>query len=313
MIYYEPIVYIVPPAEDGWLLKTVLQKRMDISRSLLSRLKQTEYGITVNGNRCYINVRVAAGDCVEVRMQQEESADIIPQNIPFEIIAEDDDLLIVNKAAGMIVHPTHGHYTNTLANAVIYYWQQKKRTFRFRPVHRLDQETSGVIAIAKNPFVHQWISQQMISQQTVKEYIALVHGQIPTDQGIINAPIDRSPDCPHLRIVLDTGYAAVTHYVVEQRFTHSTQVRLRLDTGRTHQIRVHMQFIGFPLIGDKLYLKKDNIDGLNNVMLPNMIERHALHAAKLGFVHPTSKQWIEYHADLPTDMQQFIDQERNSL
>jgi 23S rRNA pseudouridine1911/1915/1917 synthase len=306
MNYYAPIIYDIPAEEDGWILKTILQKRMHVSRSLLSRLKQTEQGIMLNGERVYISVRVAVGDRVEVRMEQEESTDILPQNIPLDIIHEDEHLLIVNKPAGMIVHPTHGHYMNTIANAVVYYWQQSGQNVRFRPVHRLDQETSGVLAIAKNPYVHQWISEQMIARQTKKEYIAFVHGRVLADKGTIDAPIDRNPESPHLRIVIDTGYPSVTHYEVVQRYAEITQVRLWLDTGRTHQIRVHMKSIGHPLVGDKLYLTDESGAALQLSHSSLTMDRHALHAEKLGFVHPSTKQWIEFTAELPEDMVCFL-------
>jgi 23S rRNA pseudouridine1911/1915/1917 synthase len=257
MNYYEPLVYEIPVEEDGWILKTILQKRMFVSRSLLSRLKQTEQGIMLNGERVYISVRVAVGDRVEVRMEQEISTDIVPQDISLDIIHEDEHLLILNKPSGIIVHPTHGHYMNTLANGVVYYWQQSGQNIRFRPIHRLDQETSGVLAIAKNPFVHQWVSEQMIAHTTKKEYVAIVYGNVEADRGTIDAPIDRNPESPHLRIVLETGYPSVTHYKVMQRYTDVTQVRIWLDTGRTHQIRVHMRSIGHPLIWDKLYFTNE--------------------------------------------------------
>ncbi|MDB5055379.1 MAG: ylyB2 [Bacilli bacterium] len=309
MNYYEPLVYEIPSEEDGWILKTILQKRMHISRTLLSRLKQTEQGIMLNGERRYISVRVNVGDLVEVRMQQEESTDILAQNIPLEIIFEDEHLLIVNKAAGIIVHPTHGHYMNTVANAVVYHWQQNGQNVRFRPIHRLDQETSGVLAIAKNPFVHQWVSEQMIAHQTKKEYIAFVHGLVQSEHGTIDAPIDRNPDQPHLRMIMEAGYPSVTHFEVIERYTASdvTQVRLWLETGRTHQIRVHMKSLGHPLVGDKFYA-----DPVEEAMtLPTdqasmMMQRHALHAEKLGLIHPATKQWVEYTAKLPDDMQDFL-------
>jgi 23S rRNA pseudouridine1911/1915/1917 synthase len=306
MNYYEPLIYEIPAEEDGWILKTILQKRMFISRSLLSRLKQTEQGIMLNGERVYISVRVAVGDRVEVRMEEETSTDIVPQNIPLDIIHEDAHLLILNKPTGIIVHPTHGHYMNTLANGVVNYWQQSGQNIRFRPIHRLDQETSGVLAIAKNPFVHQWVSEQMIAQQTKKEYVAIVYGVVKADRGTIDAPIDRNPESPHLRIVLESGYPSVTHYEVIQRYEEVTQVRLWLDTGRTHQIRVHMQSIGHPLIGDKLYFTDEAGRELQPTDPSLTMDRHALHAEKLGFTHPGTKQWIEYTAQPPEDMVDFL-------
>jgi 23S rRNA pseudouridine1911/1915/1917 synthase len=307
MNYYEPLAYEIPIEEDGWILKTILQKRMFISRSLLSRLKQTEQGIMLNGERVYISVRVAAGDRVEVRMEEETSTDIVPQDIPLDIIHEDEHLLILNKPTGIIVHPTHGHYMNTLANGVVYYWQQSGQNIRFRPIHRLDQETSGVLAIAKNPYVHQWVSEQMIAQTTKKEYVAIVYGHVIADRGTIDAPIDRNPESPHLRIVIETGYSSVTHYEVVERYKGVTLVRLWLDTGRTHQIRVHMRSIGHPLIGDKLYFTNLVGEELLTEYPALTLERHALHAEKLGFTHPATKQWIEFTARLPADMSHFIE------
>jgi 23S rRNA pseudouridine1911/1915/1917 synthase len=304
MNYYKPLVYIIPLDEDGWILKTILQKRMNISRSLLSRLKQTEQGITVNGQRQYISIRVMAGDRVEVRMEQEESDDILPQEMPLEVIFEDDHLLIVNKPAGIIVHPTHGHYLNTLANGVVYYWQQRGERVRFRPIHRLDQETSGVLAIAKNPYVHQYISEQMIAHVVKKQYLAFVYGELKAERGTIDAPIDRNPENPHLRIVTASGYPSITHYEVERRYEGMTCVRIWLETGRTHQIRVHMQSIGHPLLGDKLYLP----EGLTFIPGHHLIGRQALHAAQLGFTHPETKQWTLFTADLPEDMGRVLEQ-----
>jgi 23S rRNA pseudouridine1911/1915/1917 synthase len=260
----------------------------------------------LNGERVYISVGVAAGDQVVVRMEAETSTDIVPQNIPLDIIHEDEHLLILNKPTGIIVHPTHGHYINTLANGVVYYWQQSGQNIRFRPIHRLDQETSGVLAIAKNPYVHQWVSEQMIAQTTKKEYVAIVYGNVVDDQGTIDAPIDRNPESPHLRIVLETGYPSVTHYEVVERFKDITLIRLWLDTGRTHQIRVHMRSIGHPLMGDKLYFTNEAGKELHTDNPSLTLERHALHAEKLGFTHPATKQWIEFTANLPEDMNLFI-------
>lgn len=290
MRYYSPLIYKVPLEEDQWILKTILQKRMQISRTLLSRLKLTEFGITVNGERKFINVRVEQGDQIEVRMEQEESEDILPQKLPITIIDEDEHLLIINKAAGIIVHPTHGHYINTLANAVVYYWQQAGKSYRFRPIHRLDQDTSGVIAIAKNPYIHHLLSEQMKQNQIEKVYLALVEGVMVVNEASIQAPIDRDPNSPHIRMVTADGYRAVTHYKVEQKLKDATLVRLWLETGRTHQIRVHMKHIGHPLLGDKWY-------GSGKGM-----QRQALHAIKLGFIHPITKKQVEYEATLPDDM-----------
>ncbi|BFT69943.1 RluA family pseudouridine synthase [Paenibacillus sp. P36] len=302
MSYYEPLVYTVPPEEEGFILKTVLQKRLMVSRKLLSRIKLTEQGITVNGVRQYINIKVKAGDRVEIRMEEEASEDILPQDLPLHILHEDEHLLILAKDPGIIVHPTHGHYVNTIANGVVYHWQQAGITCRFRPVHRLDQETSGVLAIAKTPYVHQQISEQMIQHQVKKEYLAFVWGRFEETKGTINEPIDRDPEQPHVRIVTPEGYSAVTHYEVVEQYAQAALVRIWLETGRTHQIRVHMRHLGHPLIGDKMYTLPEFEASPAAEEAGKRLNRQALHAFRLGFVHPGTREWAEFNAPLPADL-----------
>jgi 23S rRNA pseudouridine1911/1915/1917 synthase len=273
-----------------------------VSRKLLSRIKLTERGITVNGERQYINIKVKAGDRVEIRMEEEQSEDILPQDIPLHILHEDEHLLILAKDAGIIVHPTHGHYMNTIANGVVYHWQQAGITCRFRPVHRLDQETSGVLAIAKTPYVHQQISEQMIQHLVKKEYLAFVWGTVASPSGTINEPIDRDPEQPHVRIVRPDGYAAVTHYEVVKQFEKAALVRIWLETGRTHQIRVHMRHLGHPLLGDKMYTLEQYGEVAAELEANDRLHRQALHAFKLGFVHPGTRVWTEFNAPLPADL-----------
>lgn len=302
--YYEPLQHVVQPEEDGWMLKTILQKRMSISRKLLSRLKLSDRGITVNGVRQYISMRVKAGDRVELRMQRESSQDILPQPIPLHIMHEDEHLLVICKEAGMIVHPTHGHYVNTVANGVMYYWKQRGEERRFRPVHRLDQETSGVLVIAKNPYAHQWISAQMQAREVRKDYIAIVHGAKLPASGTVDAPIARSSQNPHIRVVSEGGDLSATLFQVEQTYRSATRVRLWPKTGRTHQLRVHLHHLGHPIIGDKLY--RPETETAENLELDEQIGRHALHAAQIAFFHPGTKRWTEFAAELPQDMRQLI-------
>ncbi|GAA0133539.1 RluA family pseudouridine synthase [Paenibacillus sp. YSY-4.3] len=311
--YYDPIVYVVTEEEDGWQLKKLLQRRLGVSRKLMSRLKLTEQGITLNGERVYISVPVKNGDIAAISLEKETSEDILPQPIPFDSIYEDDALLIVNKSPGIIVHPTHGHYTETLANGVVHYWREKGEMFRFRPVHRLDQETSGVLAIAKNAYVHQHISEQMIAGQVDKKYVAFVHGTPVPPQGTIDGPIDRDPEEPHRRIVTPSGYPALTYYSMIQAIGPASKVELRLGTGRTHQIRVHMTSLGHPLIGDKMYQRlvspslqeKADSDVVNHDrMLDDLIQRQALHASELAFRHPLTGEFMSFHAPFPPDMAQ---------
>ncbi|MEF2966913.1 RluA family pseudouridine synthase [Paenibacillus sp. M1] len=305
--YYNPICYTVTEQEEGWLLKTVLQHKLGVSRKLLSRIKLTERGVMLNGERVFISVPVKTGDLVSISLETETSEDILPEPLPFDIVYEDEALLIVNKAPGMIVHPTHGHYTGTLANGVVHYWQEKGEEFRFRPVHRLDQETSGLIAIAKNAYIHQHISEQLIAGEVTKKYAALVHGCPEPRDGRIDGPIDRDPLEPHKRIVTETGYPALTYYKVAECYGLGSLVELRLATGRTHQIRVHMTSIGHPLIGDKLYTRQESPEpdrpGMTALGLDAAIGRQALHAAELGFRHPLTGQDLLFRSPLPQDME----------
>jgi 23S rRNA pseudouridine1911/1915/1917 synthase len=321
--YYNPITHVVSAEEDGWILKRLLQKKLNVSRKLLSRLKYTEQGIMLNGERVYISVPVRNGDVVEIRMEQECSEDILPQPIPFDILFEDDHLLVVNKEAGRIVHPTHGHYTETLANGVVHYWLEQGKNYRFRPVHRLDRETTGVLVIAKNPYVHQHISEQMIAGIVDKKYVALVHGVPSLPEGIIDGPIDRDPEEPHRRIVTETGYSSLTRYWLIETYDQASMVHLKLETGRTHQIRVHMTSIGCPLIGDSFYrhsfynaLHQDHGDNrveneadesfcdITDIeKLDLSMGRQALHAYELSFIHPILHEQMTFIAPLPSDME----------
>ncbi|MGW8823909.1 RluA family pseudouridine synthase [Paenibacillus lautus] len=325
-LYYPPIRYVVPSHEDGMLLKTILQKRMGVSRKLLSRLKLTEQGIMLNGTRVYISVKVQAGDLVEIRMEQERSNDMLPQPMELHILYEDEHLLVLNKPAGVIVHPTHGHYTDTLANGVVHYWQEKGWNYRFRAVHRLDQETSGVLVIAKNAYIHQHVSEQMIAGTVDKRYVAFVHGRPSSQTGDIDGPIDRDPLEPHRRIVTPEGYPSLTRYRVCETYPSASLIELKLETGRTHQIRVHMLSIGCPLIGDQMYRHpvysdqellsnaperdKDSHGAVGSLdplaatimRLDGYMDRQALHAASLTLMHPIEGKTMVFTAPLPEDM-----------
>lgn len=302
--YYKPLIVVVSEAEHGKTVRAVLERQLGVSRKLLSQVKLTEHGLTVNENRAYTTAPVVQGDIIRVRMEREISGDILPQPIPIQIVFEDEDLLIVNKPAGMIVHPTHGHYTGTMANGVVYHWQQKGERVRFRPVHRLDEETSGLVAVAKTSYVHQQLSEQMQANTILKLYRAYVYGIPEPAEGTVDAPIDRNPEEPHIRIVTPEGYPSVTHYERVETFRSidckpaASAVRLKLETGRTHQIRVHMQHIGCPLIGDKMYGSKQGVIQ----EWEEAVGRQALHAETLGFKHPITRRWMEWHAAFPPEL-----------
>lgn len=293
--------YIAGPEDEGVKLRTILRQRLQVSRRLMTKLKFIEGGITVNGARLYMDAKLKPGDVVELRLPVETSETIEPQPMELDILYEDDYLLAVNKPAGIIVHPTLGHDRDTLANGVMYYWQQRGESYRFRPVHRLDEETSGVVVIAKNAYVHQRISQQLQEHTVEKIYIAYVHGIVERSSDVISAPIDRDPENPHIRIVTESGYPAVTAYEVLRTFAHASQVRLSLKTGRTHQIRVHFSSIGHPLAGDAMY-------GANPQLSEALgLERQWLHAMQLEFRHPRTHVWTTVKSHYPADLQHALD------
>lgn len=296
--HYEPLQYTVTEKESGWSVKEVMRRRMGISRKHLSRLKLTD-GVKLNSESVYVSVPVQPGDQVMALMEAEESDDILPQPMDLSILYEDEDILLLDKSPGIIVHPTHGHYTGTLANGVMHYWQSKGEKHRFRPVHRLDQETTGVLLIAKNKHAHHALSEQWQRNEVTKEYWAIVHGQLANDHGIIDAPIDRSPDDRKYRIVISTGYPSITHYWLEKRYSQATWVRIRLETGRTHQIRVHMKHIGHPLVGDHFYGQSEE---------EITMERHALHAYRLRFRHPRTGDAMDIQSPMPNDMKKLLNQ-----
>lgn len=297
--YYRPLSVMATEKEEGMQVRTILERRLGVSRKLLSRLKLTELGLTVNGRRVYTSDRIHAGDVVTIRMEKERSDDILPEPIPIDIVFEDEDLLIVNKRAGLIVHPTHGHYTGTLANGVVHYWQERGEIVRFRPIHRLDEHTSGLVVIAKTPYVHQQLSEQLQADEIEKRYLAFVHQKPAKASGTVDGPIDRDPERPHLRIVTQGGYPSVTHYetAVVYRDGAFSCVRLVLETGRTHQIRVHMQSIGCPLIGDEMYGPDAGLGPADEVA-----GRQALHAESIAFTHPITRERMQWTAPLPEDL-----------
>lgn len=307
--YYPPLTVIATPEDEGKTIRDVLERAFGVSSKLLAAVRMTDYGLTINEERVYISAPVQAGEVIRLRMLKEYSEDIMPQPMLLSIVYEDDFLLIVNKPAGIVVHPTHGHYTNTLANGVTAYWQQQGKQYRFRPIHRLDEETSGLVAIAKNPYIHQQLSEQLQQGKVDKRYAAIVYGAPIPSEGCIEGPIARDPNKPHLRIVTSNGAPSKTIYELKESYCGgnadsnvASLISLKLLTGRTHQIRVHMRSIGHPLIGDKLY----GIESMKKEQLEHLMTRHALHAEQLGFYHPMTKHYMSWQAPMPEDMEQLI-------
>jgi 23S rRNA pseudouridine1911/1915/1917 synthase len=295
----QTLTYSIKTEEDGMTMKTYLRQRQKISKKLLVRMKQ-ERSIFLNGTFTYLDHPLQVGDVITMVMPEEESENIIPENFPFDLVYEDQDIMIINKPSNLCVHPTLLHPNHTLANAVVYYWLQQGFSRKFRPVNRLDKNTSGLLIVAKNQFAHQQLSIIQNKHEINRTYEAFVHGIIYQDKGTIEAPIARKAISLVEREVREDGQKALTQFEVLERFADFTYVRLKLETGRTHQIRVHMSHIGHPLLGDDLY-------GGSIELIP----RQALHARYLAFPHPRSQHLLSFVADLPADLQSLMDVLRN--
>jgi 23S rRNA pseudouridine1911/1915/1917 synthase len=287
--------------------------------------------IHVNGKAVKSNYRVKAGDVVTIVLPHPpREIELIPQNIPLNIVYEDDDLIIVNKDPGMVVHPGYGNYTGTLVNALVYHFQQLpvSKTAPGNPeaqqrpglVHRIDKNTSGIVVIAKTELAMTRLAKDFFDRNIDRTYIALVWGDFKEDSGTVTGHIGRSMKDRKLMTVYpegDQGKHAVTHYKVLERFGYVTLIECKLETGRTHQIRVHMQYIGHPLFNDDTYGGDRILKGTTFTKYKQFIEncftimpRHALHAKSLGFNHPTTKKHIFFDSELPADMKQVIEKWR---
>ncbi|QJD87567.1 RluA family pseudouridine synthase [Cohnella herbarum] len=311
--YYAPIEFVANASDEGRKLREVLRKRIGISRRLMVRLKTSEEGLSVNGLKVWPNHIVSEGDIISLRMETEVSETILPQPMELDIVFEDDHLLVLNKPAGVIVHPTTGHYLNTLANGVMHYWQERGERIRFRPVHRLDEHTSGLVVIAKHPLAQQQLSAQMMEGTVTKQYRTFVYGRPPEREGEINAPIGRQTEDPHRRVVREDGAPSLTFYKVTDTYhDQASAIDIRLGTGRTHQIRVHMTSVGCPIIGDGYYTDEKWTSSEWAANLSEVIARQALHAALLIFKHPVTGEEMRLEAALPEDMKR-LEQELSKL
>lgn len=269
-----------------------LLKAHGYSSTVIRHLKETENGIQRNGVWARVYEPLASGDTVTILLTEEASSEnIAPTPLPLDIVYEDEDLLIINKPAGMPIHPSQGNYDNTLANACAYYFQQKGEPFTYRCINRLDRDTTGLLIIARHAYSASLLSSMVAKREIHREYLALATGLVP-DSGVIEAPIARVDGSTIEREVnFETGEFARTHYKCLEYKNGYSLVSLKLDTGRTHQIRVHMKYIGHPLPGDFLY----NPDY-------SMIRRQALHSYRLTFTHPITGKELQFTAPLPDDM-----------
>ncbi len=288
------IQFEIAPTEDGKMLKKVLQNRFQFSRRMFRRLRE-EGRVMVNNQFLYYTARVSVGDQVTVDLQDTSDDNYIkPEDIPLTIVYEDDDLLILDKHSGIVVHPTLGYSSGTLANGVAHYAKKRGESYPFRPVTRLDKDTSGIMVVAKHAHAHAFLSKQMKQKRYKRKYIAICHGKIEKESGTINLPIGSHPDSIILRVIdQEYGKPAITHYQIVEKFSNATMLSLTLETGRTHQIRVHLAAIGHAIIGDTLY---------GSIHDTELITHQALHAKEITLFHQHLRQWMNWEIPLPSDM-----------
>ena len=283
----------------GQRIDKFLVENTEYTRSKIQKMIDNDC-ILVNGKSIKSSYTLKAGDQIEVK-DYEENTDIIPENIPLDIYYEDDDLIVVNKPSGMVVHPAPGNYTGTLVNALMYHTDNLSTvnsTIRPGIVHRIDADTSGLLLVAKNDKAHNILAEAIQKKEVVREYIALVEGVIKEDTATIDAPIGRDVNNRKKMCVTgDNSKEAVTHIRVLERFSDATLIRCKLETGRTHQIRVHLSYIGHPVVNDPVYGRRKLINPKFGQML---------HAEKLGFVHPTTKEYMEFTSPVPDEFTKIL-------
>lgn len=278
-------------------VKGVLRHRFQFSARMRNKIKREKL-VYLNGEQTAGWLPVSPGDILTIRLPEERS-DFIPEDIPLDIVYEDDSLLIINKQPGLVVHPTKGHSQHTLANGIMKYMLDCGQNYKIRFMNRLDMDTSGLVAVAKNSHCQASFMKQSQAGLVEKRYLAIVQGQLSADQGTVDLPIGKPDDERVERAVMEDGSPSITHYKVLNRFDTGSGyslVELSLETGRTHQIRVHMAAIGHPIVSDHLY-------GQTN---PFLIERQALHARKLAMIHPVTGRLVSFEAALPEDMEQLL-------
>lgn len=286
-------------ARGGGRLDKLIAENTELSRSAAARLIE-QGSVLVDGKPAGKKDCPRDGAAVEITLPESQSADILPENIPLEIIYEDGDLLVVNKPKGMVVHPAAGHYGGTLVNALMFHCGESLSGINgeIRPgiVHRIDKDTSGLLIVAKNDFAHIGLSEQIKAHSFTREYEAVVCGSVKED-GTVDAPIGRHKvERKKMCVTRENSREAVTHYSVLRNYAGYTHLRLRLETGRTHQIRVHLSYIGHPVAGDAVYGNGK----------PKWLEGQCLHARKIGFVHPRTGEYLEFDSELPEYFTRFL-------
>lgn len=300
--------FIVAEGEAALRIDRYLSNRcQELSRSYIQKLLKDE-AVFVNGKSVKCNYKIVSGDRIELVIPEAAEPEIAAEEMALDICFEDSDLIIINKPKGMVVHPAAGHYTQTLVNGLMFHCKGDLSGINgvLRPgiVHRIDMDTTGLLIVCKNDIAHNRIAGQLKEHSITRKYYAIVHGVIKAGQGTVDAPIGRHPaDRKKMSINHKNGKAAVTHYRVLERFRGYTFVECQLETGRTHQIRVHMASLGHPLLGDTVY---------GSQKCPYQLQGQTLHAGVIGFIHPRTAEYMEFQAPLPEYFQSLLKKLANS-
>lgn len=286
------INHTVTADQAGQTVEQILTGHLEISRRMIQKLTRTK-GIQLNRKPAFLGKAVREGDTVSAALSFRENIGLDPVQMDLDILFEDKDILVLNKPPFVLVHPTNPTQTETLSHGIAWHYEQQGLNAKIRPVHRIDRDTSGLLVIAKTAFAHQHLDRQLRERDLHREYLAFVSGDISEERGVIDAPIGKDKQNQNLRAVRpQAGEFALTRYAVVERYANATLVHLELETGRTHQIRVHMTHMGHPVLGDRQYGRT----GLH------LIKRQALHAARLSFTHPTTGEALAFEAPLAPDL-----------
>lgn len=284
--------YTIDDETNGIRIDKALAKlNPSLSRTQIQLLIDEGY-VTCNDKNVKASLKVFIGDIIKLYEKEVDESDILPENIPLDIIFEDDDIIIVNKPKGMVVHPSIGHYSGTLVNALMYHFKELSNVNgKMRPgiVHRLDMDTSGLLVVCKNDAAHNFLAEQLKNHTCYRKYVCIVYGQVIHDKMKIDAPIGRHPTHRQEMTVISNGKYAITHANVLKKFSDFTYLECFLETGRTHQIRVHLKYIGYPILGDQVYGPRKSYGDYGQF----------LHAKELSFIHPTTKERVTFSCDLP--------------